>query len=54
MSYLRILLSSGAEALERDAPAQLRETLKRFEPTGRDAAQDHRPAVQAPHATSAA
>ncbi len=37
MAYLRILLSSGAEAFERDAPAQLRETLKRFEPTARDA-----------------
>ena len=37
MAYLRILLSSGAEAFEGDAPAQLRETLKRFEPTARDA-----------------
>ena len=35
-AYLRILLSSGAEALEGDAPAKLRETFKRFEPTGRD------------------
>ncbi len=28
-----------------DAPAELRETLKRFEPTARDAAQGHRPAA---------
>jgi phospholipid/cholesterol/gamma-HCH transport system substrate-binding protein len=34
--YLRILLNSGAEALSGDAPAQLRQTLKRFEPTTRD------------------
>lgn len=35
-AYLRILLDSGARAFEGDAPAQLRETFKRFEPTGRD------------------
>jgi phospholipid/cholesterol/gamma-HCH transport system substrate-binding protein len=34
--YLRILLNAGAEALDADGPAQLREVLKRFEPTGRD------------------
>ncbi len=34
--YLRILLSSGAEALAGDSPARLRQTLKRFEPTTRD------------------
>jgi phospholipid/cholesterol/gamma-HCH transport system substrate-binding protein len=34
--YLRILLSAGAEALAVDGPAQLRQTLKRFEPTTRD------------------
>lgn len=34
--YLRILLSAGAEALSADGPAQLRQTLKRFEPTTRD------------------
>jgi phospholipid/cholesterol/gamma-HCH transport system substrate-binding protein len=34
--YLRILLSAGAEALSDDGPAQLRQTLKRFEPTTRD------------------
>ncbi|NLT06437.1 MAG: MCE family protein [Solirubrobacterales bacterium] len=34
--YLRILLSSGAQALEGDSPAQLRQTLKRFAPTARD------------------
>ena len=37
-AYLRILLSSGARALEGDAPADLRQTFKRFEPTGRDLA----------------
>jgi phospholipid/cholesterol/gamma-HCH transport system substrate-binding protein len=36
-AYLRILLNSGAEALSGDSPAQLRQTFKRFEPTGRDA-----------------
>lgn len=36
--YLRILLSSGAEALSGDSPARLRQTLKRFEPTTRDTA----------------
>ena len=35
--YLRILLNAGAEGLEDDAPAELRETFKRFEPTSRDA-----------------
>ncbi len=35
-AYLRVLLNSGAEALDGDSPAQLRQTLKRFEPTGRD------------------
>lgn len=35
-AYLRILLSSGAEALSGDGPAELRQTLKRFEPTARD------------------
>ncbi len=34
--YLRILLNSGAEALSGDGPAQLRQTIKRFEPTTRD------------------
>jgi phospholipid/cholesterol/gamma-HCH transport system substrate-binding protein len=34
--YLRVLLSSGAEALAGDSPARLRQTLKRFEPTTRD------------------
>ncbi len=34
--YLRILLNSGAEALSGDGPVQLRQTLKRFEPTTRD------------------
>lgn len=34
--YLRVLLSSGAEALDGDTPAELRETFKRFEPTSRD------------------
>jgi len=35
-AYLRVLLNSGAEAFEGDAPAELRQTFKRFEPTGRD------------------
>ena len=35
--YLRVLLNSGAEALEDDAPAELRQTFKRFEPLSRDA-----------------
>ena len=35
--YLRVLLSAGAEGLEGDSPAELRETFKRFEPTSRDA-----------------
>ena len=34
--YLRILLHSGAEALDGDSPAALRQTLKRFLPTTRD------------------
>jgi phospholipid/cholesterol/gamma-HCH transport system substrate-binding protein len=34
--YLRILLNAGAEALDADGPAQLRQVLKRFEPTARD------------------
>ena len=34
--YLAVLLNSGAEALQGDTPAQLRETFKRFEPTARD------------------
>lgn len=36
-NYLRILLNSGAQALSGNAPADLRETFKRFEPTTRDA-----------------
>jgi phospholipid/cholesterol/gamma-HCH transport system substrate-binding protein len=36
-AYLRILLGSGAQALEGDSPAQLRESFKRFAPTTRDA-----------------
>jgi phospholipid/cholesterol/gamma-HCH transport system substrate-binding protein len=35
-AYLRILLSSGAQALSGDSPAQLRQTLRRLEPTSRD------------------
>lgn len=35
-AYLRILLNSGAEALDGDSPAQLRQTFKRLEPTTRD------------------
>lgn len=35
-AYLRILVNSGGQALSGDAPAQLRQTLKRFEPTTRD------------------
>lgn len=35
--YLRVLLSAGAEGLDGDAPAELRQTFKRFEPTSRDA-----------------
>ncbi len=35
-AYLRVLLNSGAEAFEGDAPAELRQTFKRFEPTTRD------------------
>ena len=35
--YLRVLLNAGAEALDGDRPADLRETFKRFEPTSRDA-----------------
>jgi phospholipid/cholesterol/gamma-HCH transport system substrate-binding protein len=34
--YLTILVNGGAEGLADDAPADLRETLKRFEPTNRD------------------
>lgn len=34
--YLRVLLASGAQALDGDSPAQLREVFKRFEPTARD------------------
>jgi len=34
--YLRILLNAGAEALDADGPAELRQVLKRFEPTTRD------------------
>ena len=34
--YLRVLLSAGAEGLEGDAPTELRQTLKRFEPLARD------------------
>jgi len=34
--YLRVLLNSGAEALKGDAPAELRQTFKRFEPLARD------------------
>ena len=34
--YLRILLNAGAEALDADGPAQLRQVIKRFEPTARD------------------
>ncbi|MEX1142617.1 MAG: MlaD family protein [Thermoleophilaceae bacterium] len=35
-AYLRILLNAGGQALAGDAPRDLRETLKRFEPTARD------------------
>ena len=35
-AYLRVLLNSGAEALSGEGSADLRETLKRFEPTARD------------------
>jgi len=35
--YLRVLLSAGAEGLDGEAPAELRETFKRFEPTSRSA-----------------
>jgi phospholipid/cholesterol/gamma-HCH transport system substrate-binding protein len=35
-SYLQILVNGGGKALADDAPADLRETLKRFEPTNRD------------------
>jgi phospholipid/cholesterol/gamma-HCH transport system substrate-binding protein len=35
--YLRILLNAGAQALDADGPAELRQVLKRFEPTARDA-----------------
>ena len=35
--YLRVLLNAGAEGLDGDAPAELRETFKRFEPTSRSA-----------------
>ncbi len=45
--YLRVLLSAGAEALEGDAPTELRQTLKRFEPLARDTAQGHAAAGQA-------
>lgn len=38
LTYLRVLLNSGAEALADDTPADLREVFKRFEPTSRDAA----------------
>ncbi len=38
LAYVRVLLNAGAEALDGDAPANLRETFKRFEPTSRDAA----------------
>jgi phospholipid/cholesterol/gamma-HCH transport system substrate-binding protein len=34
--YLRVLLNAGAEGLEGDAPTELRQTLKRFEPLARD------------------
>jgi phospholipid/cholesterol/gamma-HCH transport system substrate-binding protein len=34
--YLRILLNAGAQALDADGPQQLREVIKRFEPTTRD------------------
>jgi phospholipid/cholesterol/gamma-HCH transport system substrate-binding protein len=34
--YLRVLLSAGAEGLEGDAPTELRQTFKRFEPLARD------------------
>jgi phospholipid/cholesterol/gamma-HCH transport system substrate-binding protein len=37
-TYLQILVNGGGEALADDAPADLRETLKRFEPTNRDLA----------------
>ncbi len=35
--YLRVLLSAGAEGFEGDAPAELREVFKRFEPTSSSA-----------------
>lgn len=34
--YLRVLLNAGAEAFEGDAPEELRQTFKRFEPLSRD------------------
>lgn len=37
LGYLRVLLGAGAEGLGGDAPADLRETFKRFEPASRDA-----------------
>jgi phospholipid/cholesterol/gamma-HCH transport system substrate-binding protein len=37
-AYLRVLLNSGAEALDGEGSADLRETFKRFEPTARDGA----------------
>ena len=36
--YLQILVNGGGKALADDTPADLRETLKRFEPTNRDLA----------------
>ena len=38
LTYLRVLLNSGSEALEGDNPAALREVFKRLEPTARDTA----------------
>jgi phospholipid/cholesterol/gamma-HCH transport system substrate-binding protein len=35
-AYLRILLNSGAQALDGDSPAQLRQVFRRLEPTTRD------------------
>ena len=61
--YLRVLLNAGGKAFDDEASGaerqqtaaqDLRETFKRFEPTARDGARDHRAAGQAARATSAA
>ena len=60
-AYLQILLQAGGEALHDDsapgkqgAPADLRETLKRFEPTARDTAKLTRLLAQRRHNTARA